>query len=297
MAGHCRAGNTGRVRIDFAPDPSLYPFAPHWFTSRAGQLHYVDEGAGPAILFCHGNPAWSFLYRKVIIRLRGSFRCIAVDYLGFGLSERPESYGYTAEEHARCVGELVDHLKLDGFIAMGHDWGGPVSLAVATARPARVRGVVLGNTWFWPADLRMTLFSKVTSTSWMRRQILEQNFFVERIVPLGMKHRLTPGEMDHYRQAQPPGARQGVAELPRQLLAARPLLERLSGDVPATLGAKPALLLWGMKDLAFRAAHLLPRMQSAFADSVTVELPHARHYIQEDAPEEIARAITKRFAG
>jgi haloalkane dehalogenase len=169
-------------------------------------------------------------------------------------------------------------------------------MAVAIARPERVRGVVLGNTWFWPADLRMTAFSKVMSTSWMQRQILEKNFFVERIVPLGMKHHLTPGEMDHYRKVQPsPGARRGVAEMPRELLAARPLLERLATDVPTVLGAKPALLLWGMKDLAFRAPHLLPRMQSAFTSSVTVELPHARHFIQEDAPEEIARALTERF--
>ncbi|WP_300609458.1 hypothetical protein, partial [Trebonia sp.] len=157
-------------------------------------------------------------------------------------------------------------------------------------------GVVLGNTWFWPADLRMTVFSRVASTSWMQRQILDKNWFVERVVPLGMAHRLTPAEMDHYRRAQPSAqARKGVAELPRQLLAARPLLRRLAGDVPAALGAKPALLVWGMRDLAFRPAHLLPRMQAAFADSVTVELPRARHFIFEDAPEEIAQAVTKRF--
>jgi haloalkane dehalogenase len=122
------------VRIDFTPDPSLYPFASHWFDSPAGRLHYVDEGAGPPILFLHGNPTWSFLYRKVITALRGSFRCVAVDYLGFGLSERPEAFGYTAQEHAGCVGELVDHLKLDGFITMGHDWA---RSAWRSPRPAR----------------------------------------------------------------------------------------------------------------------------------------------------------------
>ncbi|HTR90667.1 MAG TPA: haloalkane dehalogenase [Trebonia sp.] len=284
------------MRIDFTPDPSLYPFTSHWFDSPAGRLHYVDEGAGPPILFLHGNPTWSFLYRKVIIALRERFRCVAVDYLGFGLSERPVAYGYTAEEHARCVGELVDHLQLDGFITMGHDWGGPVGMAVATARAERVRGVILGDTWFWPADLRMTAFSRVMSTAWMRRQMLEHNTFVERVIPLGTARRLTPAEMNHYRQVQPsPAARNGVAELPRELLAAGPLLRRLAREVPATLGAKPALLVWGRNDLAFRPAHLLPRMRGAFADNVTVVLPHARHFIQEDAPQEIAEAITKRF--
>jgi haloalkane dehalogenase len=162
------------MKIDFTPDPSLYPFEQRWFTSYAGQMHYVDEGgAGRPILFCHGNPTWSFLYRNVITRLRGHFRCIAVDYLGFGLSERPEAYGYTIEEHARCVGELVDYLQLDGFITMGQDWGGPVSMAVGTARAERVRGVILGNTWFWPVDqLGTKLVSRVMSTAWMQRQIL-----------------------------------------------------------------------------------------------------------------------------
>jgi len=284
------------VRIDFTPDPSLYPFGSHWFASTAGRMHYVDEGAGPPILFLHGNPTWSFLYRKVITALRGSFRCVAVDLLGFGLSERPEAYGYTAQEHARTVGELVDHLGLDGFVMMGHDWGGPVGLAVAVARSERVRGVVLGDTWFWPADFRMAAFSRVMSAPWPRRQLLERNIFVERVIPLGTARRLTPAEMDHYRRVQPSsGARRGVAELPRELLAAGPLLRRLATEVPAALGDRPALLVWGKNDLAFRPGRLLPRMQSAFADSVTVVLPHARHFIQEDAPEEIARAVAARF--
>ncbi len=284
------------MRVDFTPDRALYPFESHWFQSQAGLMHYVDEGAGPPIVFCHGNPTWSFLYRKIITQLRGSFRCVAVDYLGFGLSERPDAYGYTAAEHARCVGELVDHLQLDGFVMMGHDWGGPIGLAVATERAEAVRGVVLGDTWFWPADRRMAAFCRVASTPWLQRQIVEKNIFVERVLPLGMAHHLTPGEMGHYRAAQPsPAARGGVAELPRQLLAARPLLQRLATDVPARLGGKPALLVWGGQDPAFRLAHLLPRMQAAFTDKITVVLPHARHYIQEDAPEVIAREITARF--
>jgi haloalkane dehalogenase len=285
------------MKIDFTPDPALYPFESRWFNSQAGRLHYIDEGAGPPILFCHGNPTWSFLYRNIVSRLRGRFRCIAVDYLGFGLSERPDGYGYTIEEHARSVGELVDHLQLDGFVTMGQDWGGPVSMAVGSARAERVHGVILGNTWFWPSDeVRTKLFSRVMSTPWMQRQILEKNFFVEQILPRGMTHHLTPGEMGHYRNAQPaPAARKGVAEMPKQILAASPLLERLARDVPASLAARPALLVWGLKDFAFKPARFLPRMQATFPRNVTVELPHARHYIQEDAPEQIAQAITERF--
>jgi haloalkane dehalogenase len=83
--------------------------------------------------------------------------------------------------------------------------------------------------------------------------------------------------------------------MPKQILAARPLLERLARDVPAQLGAKPALLVWGMKDVAFRPKAFLPKMRATFPDHVLVELPSAKHYIQEDAPDQIAEAITQRF--
>ena len=83
--------------------------------------------------------------------------------------------------------------------------------------------------------------------------------------------------------------------MPKEILAARPLLERLADEVPATLGSKPALLLWGMKDPAFPPGQSLPRMRAAFPDHVAVDLPHAKHFIQEDAPERIAQAIVERF--
>ncbi|HYO05172.1 MAG TPA: haloalkane dehalogenase [Mycobacterium sp.] len=285
------------MRIDFTPDRDLYPFTSRWFDSSQGRVHYIDEGSGPPILFCHGNPTWSFLYRNVIAGLRDRFRCIAPDYLGFGLSDRPTGYGYTVEEHAAVVGELVDFLELDEYLSMGQDWGGPVSMAVDTARSDRVRGVVLGNTWFWPSDdLRMKVFSKVMGSGLMQRAVLNRNFFVERLIPMATTRRLTPLEMTHYREVQPsPEARRGVAELPKQILAARPLLERLAGDVPATLGAKPALFVWGMKDFAFSPARTLPRMRATFTDHVLVELPAANHFMQEDAPDQIAAAIIDRF--
>jgi haloalkane dehalogenase len=289
--------------IDFVPDKSLYPFESRWFDSSAGRVHYLDEGSGGSgstILFCHGNPTWSFLYRTIIRDLRDRFRCVAVDYLGFGLSERPEGgrFGYTIEEHVGVVGELVDHLGLDGFILMGQDWGGPIGTGVAVDRADRVSGIVLGNTWFWPSDaLIMKMFSRIMGSGPLQRRIIGKNLFVERFLPTGMTHKMSELEFDHYRRVQPtPSARAGVAVMPKQILAARPLLERLGRDVPDRLGGKPALLVWGMKDPAFRPKAGLPRMRSTFSDHVVVELPRAKHYIQEDAPGEIAEAITKRFA-
>lgn len=283
------------MQIDFVADPVLYPFESKWFASSAGRVHYIDEGSGPPILFCHGNPTWSFLYRRIVAQLRDRFRCVAVDYLGFGLSDRPAAYGYTVAEQARIVGELVDHLGLDGFVPMVQDWGGPIGATVATERAVRVRGMIVGNTWFWPADLRMRLFSRAMATRFFQRRILERNVFIEHVMPAAMTHRLTAAELEHYRRVQPnPAARRGMAELPKEICAARPLLERLARDVPDRLGDKPALLVWGMKDPAF-PRRFLTRMRSIFADHVVVELADARHYLQEDAPEQISAAILARF--
>ncbi|AGZ48920.1 haloalkane dehalogenase [Mycobacterium kansasii] len=281
----------------FTPDPQLYPFQSRWFDSSHGRMHYVDEGDGPPILLCHGNPTWSFLYRNVIVALRDRFRCIAPDYLGFGLSERPAAFGYRIGDHARVVGEFVDHLGLDGYLTMGQDWGGPIGMAVSVERADRVRGVVLGNTWFWPADtLTMKMFSRVMSSPPLQYAIVQRNFFVERLIPAGTEHRPGPAVMEHYRAVQAsPADRPAVARMPKEILAAHPLLARLARDVPVKLGAKPALFVWGMKDFAFRPGPCLPRMRATFPDHVLVELPNAKHFIQEDAPQEIAAAIIERF--
>lgn len=279
---------------DFTPDPALFPFTSRCFHSSAGRMHFIDEGTGPAVLLCHGNPTWSFLYRGIVSRLRGEFRCVAADLHGFGLSERPAGYRYTAAEHVRTLGELVDHLELEDFVVMGQDWGGPTGLGVATERAERVRGVVLANTWFWPATPYFRAFSHVASSPPLRWAIRERNLFVEGFVPRGMARELSAAEMEHYRAVQPsPAARAGVAAFPREIRAS-PLLATLAQTVPQRLGAKPALIVWGMKDAAFRASDLA-RARAAFSDVVVRELPDAGHFVQEDAPHELADAIRERF--
>ncbi|MFD4441802.1 haloalkane dehalogenase [Nocardia sp. NPDC058519] len=283
--------------IDFTPDKALYPFESRWFDSSAGRVHYIDEGSGIPILFCHGSPTWSFLYRKIIGELGDRFRCVAVDYPGFGLSERPPGYGYTIAEHAAVVGELVDHLELDQFVIMGQDWGGPIGAAVGTARADRVRGLVLGNTLLWPTDTwPQKAFSRVMGSRPMQRRILNNNLLVERFLIAELRNTISAAEADHYRNVQPsPEARRGIAAMPGQILAARPLLEQLATDVPARLGAKPTLLVWGMKDMAFRASAFLPRMRDTFTDHQVLELPDAKHFIPEHEPGKIAEAIGRRF--
>ncbi|MBT8335248.1 MAG: alpha/beta fold hydrolase [Gemmatimonadetes bacterium] len=278
-------------REPFTPDPRLFPFERHWFEHPAGPVHYVDEGEGPPILFLHGNPTWSFLYRGIVIRLRKRFRCIAPDYPGFGLSARPSNYGYSPAEHAGVIRDLVRHLDLAGLTVMGQDWGGPIGLRVAADERPRLRALVMGNTWFWPAEGRpMNAFGYVMASAPAQSLLRKRNLFVDRLMPLGVLHRLAPEVMRQYRDAQSEAlGREGIAEFSRHVTASRPWLENLEDDVERTLADVPLLLTWGTRDPLFPPS-TMDRFRLVF-DDVTIARLEAKHFIQEDAPAEIAEAI------
>jgi haloalkane dehalogenase len=282
---------------DFQPDPRLFPFESHWFRSPAGKIHYLDEGQGPPILFLHGNPTWSFLYRGIIIRLRKRFRCIAPDYPGFGLSEHPAAYRYTPEEHAQVVRALVAELDLRDLTIMGHDWGGPIAMRLALDQVDRVRSLVMGNTWYWPTDaLHLRAFGWLMSTGYVQGLIHRKNMFVERILPLGVKHSLAEEVLEHYRGPFPTvDSRAGVAELARQLGRSANWLADMERGVHTRLGHLPVLLTWGMDDLAFTP----PFMDTFRRDfqQVRVVRLDAKHFIQEDTPGEVSRAIQEFLGG
>jgi haloalkane dehalogenase len=130
-------------------------------------------------------------------------------------------------------------------------------MAIATARADRVRGVVLGNRWFWPTDdLSTKAFSMVMSSPPIQWAILRRN---ERLISGATATPLRGAVMEYYRRVLfSPEARAGVVRMPKEILAARPLLERLARDVPDKLGSKPALLVWRMKDFAFRPGRTSP---------------------------------------
>ena len=275
----------------FTPDRRLFPFESRWFDSSAGTVHYIDEGVGDPILFLHGNPTWSFLYRGIIIRLKKRFRCIAVDYPGFGLSEAPDNYGYTPADHAGVVRELVQHLGLQNLTIMGQDWGGPIGLRVALDEMPRLRALVMGNTWYWPIDTLMAkTFAYIMSSAPLQSQILRRNLFVEKIMPMMVKYALAEEVMHHYREAlSTPSRRVGAAEFPRQLIESTLWLGELADEVRERLSNVPILLPWGLHDPAFPQPYL-ERFREDFTVSQVLRLD-AKHYIQEDAPGEIAEAI------
>src|ERR671930_1395105 len=168
----------------------LYPFESRFADVEGARVHYVDEGEGPPLLLLHGNPTWSFLYRDVIKGLRDRFRCVAPDHPGFGLSRAAAGYGFTPAEHAAVVERLIAHLDLRNITMMVQDWGGPIGFAAATRQPDRFAAFVIGNTWAWPkADPGTQVFSRLLGGPIGGYLILKRNFFVEKIVPGGVKRR------------------------------------------------------------------------------------------------------------
>jgi haloalkane dehalogenase len=240
----------------------------------------------------HGNPTWSFLYRELITGLRDRYRCIAPDHLGFGLSRAGPGFGYTAAEHARALTRLVEQLDLRDVTLMVQDWGGPIGFAVVTRQPERFSAFVIGNTWAWPkSDLGTQVFSRFLGGPIGGYLILRRNFFVEKIIPGAVKRRkLAAPVMDAYRGPFPtPESRRPVHALPREILASRPLLAEIERGLPA-LRERPALIVWPTEDPAFQPRER-ERWEEVFPNHETVLLNGAGHYIQEDAADEIVRAI------
>ena len=270
----------------------LYPFESRYADVGGARVHYVDEGTGPPLLLLHGNPTWSFLYRDIIRGLRDRYRCLAVDYPGFGLSRAAPGYGYTPAEHAGVLEQLVVQLDLDDVTMMVQDWGGPIGFAVATRHPGRFAAFVVGNTWAWPkSDPGTQVFSRLLGGPVGAFLIKRRNVFVERILPGGVRRTTLPeAVMNAYRGPFPdPASRLPVHVFPREILRSIPFLAEVERGLPA-LRDRPALIVWPTKDVAFREPERR-RWEQVFPNHRTVLLPGAGHYIQEDAAEEIVAAI------
>ena len=280
-------------------DREEYPFDARYLEVPAGRLHYVDEGRGQPIVMVHGNPTWSFLYRDLIKRLRGDYRCMAVDHLGFGLSDAPKGWSYLPQDHAANLAALIEELGLKDITLVVQDWGGPIGLSYAVAHPENVTRLVILNTWAWPVnrDPYYIAFSGLMGGPLGRALIRRYNFFAATVMPLlfGDRSKLTEAARRQYLKALPtPEDREGCAVLPREIIGSTPWLEELWAGVPS-LQSKPALIVWGMKDRAFRAKELR-RWESAFPTAWTLLLSAVGHFVQEEAPDDLARAVERFLA-
>jgi haloalkane dehalogenase len=273
-------------------DRTLFPFESRFIDIGEHVIHYIDEGVGPTLLLLHGNPTWSFLYRHIVRRLSPYFRCIALDYPGFGLSTAAPGYHYTPREHSDVLESFVDILGLGDLRLMVQDWGGPIGLGMAGRRPELIHSLVVGNTFAWPArrSRGMTTFSRIVGSRLARRLIKSRNALVRWLIPAGINRTLTDAEMMAYTGPFPtPATRLPTWIFANQIRASEDYLSEVEAGL-SRLADKPTLIVWGDADGAFRTPDR-KRFTKLFPINRVMILKGAKHFIQENAPDEIASSM------
>ena len=281
---------------DFA---GTFPFEPRWLDVGDVRLHYVDEGPrdGVVMLMVHGNPTWSYIYRRPIAELAArGYRCIAPDHMGFGRSDKPPRPRlYTLNAHIENLTRLIEELDLRDVVLVVHDWGGPIGLGAMVERLERLRAAVLMNTWAWELPSFLPPFLREFRTEGLGEILaLGGNLFVESI-PGGMARRdVDPVMMDAYRAPFPDyWSRAGTLAFQREI----PLTERdRSAPLMASIHERlpglsvPVRLVWGMRDPVFQPV-FLEQWCELLPQAETVELERASHFLVEDDPDGVTAAI------
>jgi haloalkane dehalogenase len=264
-------------------------------------MHYEEESEGDPIVLLHGNPTSSFLWRKVIPGVAGDGRVLAPDLIGMGRSGKPD-IGYRFVEHARYLDAWFDALALERVTLVGHDWGGALGFHWARRHPDRVTAVAFMETivkpiaWDeFPEPARET-FQGFRTPGTGEQLVLDQNLFVEAMLPASMLHQLTPEEMETYREPfREPKHRLPTLAWPRELpIDGEPadVVELVdtydrwlasSEDVPKLL-------------LTFDPGALMnePVVRWCRENIAALEVAEAGqgiHFVQEDEPEAIARIV------
>ena len=275
-----------------------YPFAPHWLEHDGLRMHYVDEGAGEPVLLLHGEPTWSFLWRRIVPPLAASGRrAIAPDLLGFGRSDKPDAMDwYTYDRHVEAVTRLVLELDLQRLTVVVHDWGGPIGLRVAVENEERIDRLVILDTG--------VAAGQAPSETWLRfREAVRHvggDLDIGRLVAAGTVHGLADEVRAAYDAPFPtPGSKAGALAFPDLVPTEpeHPSAEAMNRVRDALRSwEKPAHVVWGADD-----AVLPPRVGERFVELIPGAtgpelIESASHFLQEDAPGEVAAAIL-RFLG
>lgn len=271
-----------------------FPYEPHYREADGLRLAHIDEGDGDPVVFVHGEPTWSFLWRKVIPPvLEAGHRCIAPDHAGFGRSDKPTDLEwYSYDRHAELFVDLLDRLDLSDATVVVHDWGGPIGLRAAVERPERIARMVVMDTGLFTGEQPMTEEWKAFRDFVERTEDLPIGFLVK-----GACARELPDDvLAAYEAPFPePAAKAGARAFPLMLptspempgaAAGRRVLEALRTD------ERPKLHLWADSDpiISFKVGE---RLAAAINADPPEKIEHASHFLQEDAGEEIGRRIAE----
>ncbi len=262
-------------------------------------LAYVDQGPPDAspVLLLHGNPTWSYMYRRPIARLTAAgHRCVAPDHMGFGRSDKPAQLGrYHLAAHVENLVGLIDQLELRDILLVVHDWGGPIGFGALLERRDRFRAAVVMNSWAWELPSFLPPFLREFRTDGLGEILaLGGNLIVESI-PGGMATReVDPQMMDAYRAPFPDyWSRLGPLAFQRDIpLTNRDRSAQPMGRIHTALAGLdlPLALVWGMRDPVFQPV-FLDQWHQLFPRASLTKLEDAGHYLVEDRPDEVAEAI------
>ena len=281
------AFRTPDERFQGLPD---FDFEPHYREVEGLRLAHIDVGDGPPIVFLHGEPAWSFIWRKVIPPLvDAGYRCIAPDHVGCGRSDKPSDLGwYSLERHISLTGSLLKELDLRDVTLVVHDWGGPIGLTLTLTQPDRIARSVVLDTVLDPSEL------------WMSERWVEFREFVERTedLPVGWVMRMTlnhdPGDRVIAAYDAPflgpeskvamralPLSAPRVDEAPEE---SRALIQALEDD------PRPMRIIWGESDTILTLP-TAERLAASIGRQVDEWIPNAGHGLPEDQGELLGRRI------
>lgn len=260
------------------------------------RMHYFDEGSGPVVVCLHGNPTSGFLYRNLIAALRPDFRVIVPDHLGCGLSDKPQ-HTFRAADRIGHLQDLLDHLRIERFSLVMHDWGGPLGTGLAVRRPDDVERLVYLNTTLAETDLLPAMIRRAAAPVVGRLLTQDTTWFIRLLTSLGATVPLPKEIKQGYRRPfRTRGERRAIWGFVRDIpfSATHPsfgLMQDMVARLP-TLADRPVKIIWGMKDPCFHPG-ILRRLADRFPGAEVVRIPDASHLVLEDAPAQVIAEVRR----
>lgn len=271
-----------------------YPFKPNYFQVNGHNMHYIDEGAGEVILFVHGTPSWSFDFRHLIKAFSKTHRCIAIDHIGFGLSDKPENYDYSTQNHSRTLEAFILEKNLHDITLVVHDFGGPIGLSVAIKHPERIKKLVIMNSWMWSSEAEADFIklSRVLRSPFLPFLYRWLNFSPRFVLPASFgEKKLDKMLLSQYTRPFANGAqRNGCLAFAKSLLSDQQWFQQLWNN-RASIANKPTLFVWGMADPVIKPRYLA-KFQQGFVNSRAVQLGTCGHFPQEEEPKAVLSAVS-----
>ena len=282
------------------------PYESRFVTVAGSRMHYVEAGAGDPVLFLHGNPTSCYLWRNVMPHLAGDARCVALDLIGMGRSDKPD-LDYRFVDHARYVDGFIEALGLQRLTLVLHDWGSALGFHYARRHAPNVRGLAFMEalvrpvSWDeWPRTVR-PVFEAFRTPQVGRDLVVDQNAFVEQVLPGAIQRRLTDVEMARYREPfREPASRKPVWRWPNEIP-----IDGEPADVTALVDAYatwlstcdvPKLLLYARPGAILRK-ELVGWCRAHMRKLTTVDIGPGLHFVQEDRPHAIGAALRTWYRG